>query len=372
MNFAISGNGQLEPLYCFAVSAKRYALYNLDSNGMPIIRKASAHGLGHLRPPYDKTNPIEDMPEPQINLRKAGLSRWQHDLWIKIIEGGKSAKPLQVDLDYHPALQLPAIGRYSATSPHLLRWFGRHNESRAYVNQVKPFGFLTALTGNSFDTGAEIILKPSKRRPRKGAIKPIAPFTTDPATAGQTAFDRNTGEPVRISKLKSYAASIRQYHLQPENKFLNGNWIESGKTMRRHVMAIRAVHIGKEANELEEQVTLGHDPEAQPMYGFCPDDIAQLQAEVKRLCGVFSKHQLAEFTEVTAARITDFIGAKSDSHFAADNAIAMNSIRSQFAKIEIEQRVQFDQMREIIVRNGLRQTARSLGLDASNLRRSLI
>ncbi len=45
---------RLEPLYCFAVSAKRYALFNQDEPGGPVLRKASAHGLGHLRPPYEK------------------------------------------------------------------------------------------------------------------------------------------------------------------------------------------------------------------------------------------------------------------------------------------------------------------------------
>ena len=43
--------GRFEPLFCFAVSAKRYALFNLDPHGKPVIRKASAHGLGHCAPP---------------------------------------------------------------------------------------------------------------------------------------------------------------------------------------------------------------------------------------------------------------------------------------------------------------------------------
>jgi hypothetical protein len=47
------GPNALEPLYCYAVSSKRYALFNLDCGNRPILRKASAHGLGHLRPPND-------------------------------------------------------------------------------------------------------------------------------------------------------------------------------------------------------------------------------------------------------------------------------------------------------------------------------
>ncbi len=39
-------------LYCYAISAKRYALFNVDRDGEPVLRKASAHGLGHLVAPY--------------------------------------------------------------------------------------------------------------------------------------------------------------------------------------------------------------------------------------------------------------------------------------------------------------------------------
>jgi hypothetical protein len=40
-----------KPLYCLAVSAKRYVLFNRDRNGAPVVRKASAHGLGDVELP---------------------------------------------------------------------------------------------------------------------------------------------------------------------------------------------------------------------------------------------------------------------------------------------------------------------------------
>jgi hypothetical protein len=45
--------GNPRQLYCYAISSKRYALYNLDANGHPLIRKPSEHGLGHLLNPID-------------------------------------------------------------------------------------------------------------------------------------------------------------------------------------------------------------------------------------------------------------------------------------------------------------------------------
>ncbi len=35
-----------ELLYVYVSSAKRYALFNLDRKGRPVLRKASQHGLG--------------------------------------------------------------------------------------------------------------------------------------------------------------------------------------------------------------------------------------------------------------------------------------------------------------------------------------
>ena len=50
-NVGLGNSKTLEPLYCYTISSKRYSLFNLDAKGRPILRKASAHGLGHLRSP---------------------------------------------------------------------------------------------------------------------------------------------------------------------------------------------------------------------------------------------------------------------------------------------------------------------------------
>ena len=66
------GNGtakdELEPLFCFAVSSKRHVLFNVGADRYPVVRKASAHGLGHLRPPYRDATHQRTCPYP--------LSRW--------------------------------------------------------------------------------------------------------------------------------------------------------------------------------------------------------------------------------------------------------------------------------------------------------
>jgi hypothetical protein len=52
--------GELVPLFCYPISSKRYVLFNLDPQNRPILRKASRHGLAHLRAPDDVIRPDED------------------------------------------------------------------------------------------------------------------------------------------------------------------------------------------------------------------------------------------------------------------------------------------------------------------------
>lgn len=84
------------PMFCFAVSAKRYALFNIDAYGRPVIRKASAHGLGHLRAPYQESDAPKSTPAPSMPLEKIGVERWQYDLWYQIIVAALDGHPDQV------------------------------------------------------------------------------------------------------------------------------------------------------------------------------------------------------------------------------------------------------------------------------------
>lgn len=371
VNFGLNGNSDLEPLYCYAISAKRYALFNLDDGGKPILRKASAHGLGHLRAPYGERNPAIGISPPQDKLSSIGVELWQHDLWIRIVEAALSGNPYQIDLSYHPNLQFPTISRYAATSPAILRWFKQHNSTRSYADQVKPFGFLTALSMQKVDCSENIIDAPRKRQSKKSQIKPIAPFTNDPAMAAQTAFDRNSGASVPIDRLQSYTQSLAQYHLHPENKFLNGDYLAAGTTLRRHVQVTCIANIGKEANDWERQVHLGYDHGTQPTYGYCIDDIINLQSELRRLCGVFSKNKIARYGGITPKRISVFIAADCKSEIAIGNADIMEKLVRSFAKRELRKHTEIEQLKRRIQKDGLRKTARHFGIDHANLNRML-
>src|SRR5882762_10399954 len=108
------GSGNAEPLYCYAISAKRYALFNLNQRNQPVLRKASAHGLGHLLDPYPESDAPPEISPPLVTVKDIGVRRWQYDVWYRIIEAALCGQPDNVPLDWHPGLQKPAAIRYSA------------------------------------------------------------------------------------------------------------------------------------------------------------------------------------------------------------------------------------------------------------------
>ena len=245
---------ELVPLYVWAISAKRYALFNLDAQRRPDIRKASAHGLGHLLTPSKEYKSAENVPIASASLSDIGVSQWQYDLWYQIIKAALYGHPNQVSLDYHPALSLPAQSRYSATSPDLLGWMKHFNREKPYNNQVKPFGFMITpipKRGVWSEPETVIVAEPKRGRPTKRKdCKPIAPFGTELEEDCNSVFDRETGELVGVDRLKTYEEVLALYHLSPECKFENGESWDRGETGRRRIIASQKHLIGKEANKI--------------------------------------------------------------------------------------------------------------------------
>jgi hypothetical protein len=310
-NFGITTPNELVPLHCWAISAKRYALFNLDKRGRPVLRKASAHGLGHLIAPYTEKNPADGIPKPAFPVSKLveriGVGLWQHDFWIKIIEAALSGNPDCVDLNYHPALKNPAASQYAATTPRQLRLFREFNRNLPYDQQVRPRGFLLSAFADSFSTTGKI--RGKTQQPEQ--LRPIAPFDRNTRKALERAFDRVTGAPIRIGQLKSYRQELAQYHLHPESKFLNADYIDRGLTRRRHVHVQAIRYIGKEANHWEPQFYLGYDEEEQIDYGLAPEGSWQLlrtlRSEIKAAGG---QRRLARESGVSRQTISRLMSGK--------------------------------------------------------------
>jgi hypothetical protein len=284
------------PLYCYAIAAKRYALFNLGDDGMPIIRKASAHGLGYLIAPYDNDDGAPGFPEPLPGLKagKNRLLRWQHDLWFAILMHELSGAPGRVRFDYHPALAKPCLSRYGASSPTMLRWMDSHNEGLSYDDSVKPFGLLYGLHAKDHVpdfTGTEA-LGASPPKP----IHPVAPFHPDHAEAVARAFDRLTGERVPFELLKTYAEALKNYPYRQESKFENGEAFQRGPTRPRHAIASETHYIGKEADRWEEEFLIGASFDPMTRYGRNPGDDAEVFDAIRDAAKIYGQKPVADVT----------------------------------------------------------------------------
>lgn len=364
--------GKPEPLHCLAISSKRYALFNYAPDDTPIMRKVSAHGLGHLLKPYDNDTAPANLPVPDNTVLGDGIERWHCDLWHHIIIAMLGDTPDQVRLDYHPALRNPAISRYSATSPELLGWFKRYNATRPYRDQVKPFGFLLSMT-EALGFGVERVVAAPRRGRRKktSKMKPIAPFDTDHAIAVASAFDRDTNQPVAASALKTYASALVQYHLSPESKFLNADYDDRGTTIRRHVRTTETRHIGKESHDWERQAMLGLCLDSEVAYGVAPDDVAD---KLRSFVAEFGDRKAAKALGISAVSLISLISEEEfDGRARLVNQIGLRlpAASKLCVKLRLERYSDLIALRAAVERDGLRATARRLGTDSSNLRRQL-
>lgn len=365
------GSDRLEPLFCLAVSSKRYALFNLDANGQPVMRKVSAHGLGHLLPPYEEADAPAHFPTPDKSVLKDGTERWHCDLWHQIVTTAIAGHSDQVALDYHPAMSEPARSRYGATSPDLLRWFKSYNANRAYSDQVKPFGFMLAFSVGFTAAMETIVTVARKSRPKKVApIKPIAPYERDGRKAAAMAFDRETGKAVPASSLRTYAEALCQYHISPEAKFLNGDFLDKSMTHRRHVHMAHVQHIGKEAHDWERHAMLGMSADDVIGYG----DQSGVTNAVAALIAEFGRARTAKAFRLSSRQLDAVINRDSERRgkgIAHNLMVRLPKAEKDLRQEAALQRKEIQRLRDMVRQFGLREAARREGVDPSNLRRLL-
>ena len=380
-NFAVAADGSasqdLAPLYCFAVSPKRYAMFNLAADDRPILRKASAHGLGHLTDPYGDAAPPVSIAAPLTGRASPEVSRWQHDVWVRIILAALVGRPEQVRVHDLPNFDQPAVSRYAATTPALLTWFKRYNMGKPYRQQVRPFNFLLAFQAKRPELDAQAAAQDSMAaktvRPRatKNLPRAVAPYNRSLVRAAVHCFDRETGERIARRQLKTVSQALVRYHLRPDRKVFGAEYRDAGNTHPLHVRAAAIHFIGKEANRWEEQLHLGEDPEAQAEYGTLPSDrdamAAMVQAGIRRH-GAKAVAARAGISRQHASSV--ITGARCPSPAVLElltRAVAALNAEQDRAAAEAADRLQA--VRRACDRHGIRHVARIARINDANLSR---
>jgi hypothetical protein len=237
------------PLYCFAISAKRYALFIYDSHGSPVLLRDkvnsaadrwSEHGLGHLRNPTD--------PESDD-------SAWIAHVWLAVIRRALHLPARALRFGHRPA-----IGRITVSSPGLLTPFAALNDGKPYVQQVKPFNFGVTCFVRAFG-------HPPGADPTQFHL--YGPYETDSRRWTKMDWiEQYSGSRYRITtegehgsrrlvRVKSYGEVLQEYEFHPESKCADSEGLPCSKQtigllQRRHVRTRGITYIGKESNRLEE------------------------------------------------------------------------------------------------------------------------
>jgi hypothetical protein len=258
--------GPREPLYCYAISPKRYALFNLGPDRQPILRKASAHRLGQLLAPYAEKQAPAAIPAPAMSLRDLEVQRWHYDLWYLIIEAALAGR--DVRLDDLPGLHQPAMASCAVTTRAVERWFATHNRRKTYNQRTRPFGFLITPTVTSFNkplgkAGQSFhLVAPYEKRPEHWLDLDY----TDIHSRGTFTISPHHYD-VRTAQVQTYRQVIARYIKHPEPKCLGADGKPCHTETRgilhpRHIDAFHIEQIGKESNRLEEvQAGIPHEPE---------------------------------------------------------------------------------------------------------------
>jgi hypothetical protein len=236
-------------VWCYAISAKRYALFLKDEKGEPVLLKNGVnskengwkeHGLGHLLNPANLEDEDRD---------------WIGQVWLNM-----TRKAMDLPADTLAFEHVPAIGRVTVSSPWIMKALSDFNAGKAYKDQIKPFGFL--LTAQIERFGHPPGVDPDH-------FHLIAPYETDPKKWSKSSWiDQYTGKNYRIAtdghtgtrntaRVKTYADVLEDYEYHPESKCADANGEPCGKQTigqlhRRHIEVDHITYIGKESNQYED------------------------------------------------------------------------------------------------------------------------
>lgn len=273
------------PLYCIAVSAKRYALYNRVDDGSYRIRKFSSHGVGTWQGRDGYASPPH-VPAPCDSVRKLANGageRWAYDLWydaIAAIDGGMGYRDERGVPRYYvngsPWLNSPAFHRVTISTAEQYRTY-RH------VEGIRPFGFITVLP--PLDRGQIMRRQMSERAAQiaEGA-RPDGtsdrytdlvnvPFYGPYARASTDLHDihrTDTHDTVDV-RHKTLAECLERYYVHEEWKAAEPGGV--GVLPRRKLVTVQHVHIGKESDRVKltaiedsDGVIIEDEPQ---VYGAC-------------------------------------------------------------------------------------------------------
>lgn len=283
---------------CYSVSAKRYVI--TDTLGIPLDWKE--HGLGHLVGPY---------------------RGWTQEAWQSLLNGDR---PYWFDI--------PALSRWTVTTPALYHRLRIWNEGKSYADRIKPFSFVSAVY-----VGKE-------HKPVNGQFQLIGPYVPVPemAVLQEWVNQYDPGSTYTISptmgiftetvKVRTYGEILSEYLLHPETKFTDAmgarcSMHTTGRLYRTKLVLAGVDYIGKESNRVE-QVAQGELELETTQLKVSQEDVRWDQIR-ERVFEVLSRYRDAENARLSGLSVREYRNIRSGVH--RPNRIARHALIDMAVRI---------------------------------------
>jgi len=201
-----SPDGTQRELYGYSIAAKRYALFTRTSDSIH-VENPKAHGLGFLYPPEPGFDAAADAP------------LWVVEAWDWVLR-----ETFGIPHDTPSWFQLPAMMRFTITTPEVLKVLQSRQKELPYCDRAKPFNFVLSPIIDRLTGGYPIGADPDR-------FTLVAPFTSNPSDwCGLSYVNVHNGKVYRLAQpgnRRSYEAEpqrlsdvVSQYRWHPEAKSL--------------------------------------------------------------------------------------------------------------------------------------------------------
>jgi hypothetical protein len=288
-------DGAQREIWGYAIAAKRYALFTRTADSIQ-IENPKAHGLGYLYPPKQGYDLMVDAPV------------WIREAWEWLLSEVLGLPQREIYW-----FELPAMMRFTITTPEVMRVLQSRQAHLPYRDRVKPYNFIQSPIINHIG-GHPIGTDPSH-------FTLIAPFSSDPERWYKRPYvnvhdNEHDGKVYRLgqpgrrlpsqAEPKTFGDIVAQYRWHPEAKSLGPDGKPCGPRtdglLRRTPVTAETPfrYIGKETDrrwEQGEEISMLDSK----IVEYSPNETAKLvfDPELQRAVGGVSIRKLARTADVT-------------------------------------------------------------------------
>ena len=237
-------DGAQREIWGYAIAAKRYALFTRTADSIQ-IENPKAHGLGYLYPPKQGYDLMVDAPV------------WIREAWEWLLREVLGSPQREISW-----FALPAMMRFTITTPEVLKVLQSRQVHLPYRDRVKPYNFIQSPIINHIG-GHPIGTDPDH-------LTLIAPFSSDPSRWYKRPYVNvhdgkvhRLGQPGKRlpsqAEPKTYGDVVAQYRWHAEAKSLGPDGKPCGPRTRGLLMRTPVTaetpfrYIGKETDRRWEQ-----------------------------------------------------------------------------------------------------------------------